>query len=341
MSFAGIVGQRHAVEMLQSALRLESIHHAYLFAGPEGVGKELTAIAFAQALLCREQSGRGCGECSTCRRIARRNHPDVAWVMPQSELIARGLASRSEFSNVPSREIRVEQVRGLQERLALRPLEASRKLAIIASADQMNAQAQNAFLKTLEEPPRGSVLVLIAASPELLLPTIRSRCSKVRFGPLPLSFIEERLKSERQMDPESVHLAAVLSEGSLSRALEMKMEMLGQRKQVIALFEAAVGQRPDSILRFAETFGASRETAEEALGILRVWLRDLVVVRSAPNRVSYSDLEEIARQVAASQSEAALHRRWNLLEESAEAISERNCAPRLQLERMLIEMGRA
>src|SRR5215472_1517024 len=172
MTFAAVAGQETALGMLRSAIRLGSIHHAYLFAGPEGVGKELTAIAFAQALLCGEKVGEGCGECSTCARVVRRSHPDMTWVMPQSELIARGLASRSEFSNVPSREIRVEQIRALQERLALRPLEGARKIAIIASADQMNAQAQNAFLKTLEEPPPGSLLILVSASPELLLPTI-------------------------------------------------------------------------------------------------------------------------------------------------------------------------
>ncbi len=341
MTLAAVHGQQRAVDALRAALKTRTAHHAYVFAGPVGVGKELTAIGFAQALACREKPGEGCGECSTCSRISRRGHPDVNWVMPQEQMIARGLASRSEFSATPSREIRVEQIRKLMERLALRPLEATAKVAILVCADQMNAQAQNAFLKTLEEPPSGTVLILIASSPELLLPTIRSRCSKIQFGPLPVDFIAGKIQAERELDSATAHLVAVMSEGSLSRALDLDVEGLGRRKDVIALFEEAVGLQPAPMLKFAETFGASRERAEEALAILRVWFRDLLSIRSGSARLNYSDLHDLAEQSAAGKSESAIHTRWTLLERAMEAISEKNGAPRLQLERMLIEMGAA
>jgi DNA polymerase-3 subunit delta' len=341
MTLDAVYGQQRAVDALRAALQTKTVHHAYVFAGPEGVGKELTAIAFAQALACREKPNEGCGECSICSRISRRGHPDVNWVMPQEELIARGLASRSEFSATPSREIRVEQIRRLEDRLALRPLEATVKVAILASADQMTAQAQNAFLKTLEEPPPGSVLILIASSPERLQATIRSRCAKVQFAPLPVDFIASKIQAERKLDSTTAHLVAVMSEGSLSRALDLNVEGLSRRKDAIALFEEALGLQPSPLLKFAETFGASRERAEEVLAVLRVWFRDLLSVRSGSARLNYSDLQELAEQSAAKQSEWAIHTRWNLLERAMEAISERNGAPRLQLERMLIEMGRA
>jgi DNA polymerase-3 subunit delta' len=341
VTLAAVFGQQRAIDALRSALKTGAVHHAYVFAGPEGVGKELTAIGFVQGLMCREKPNQGCGECSTCARISRRTHPDVTWVMPQEEMIARGLASRSEFSNAPSREIRVEQIRMLQERLALRPLEGMRKAAIIASAEKMNTQAQNAFLKTLEEPPSGSVLILIASSPERLLATIRSRCSKVHFGPLPTDFIAGKIQAERELDPASAQLAAVMAAGSLSRALQLDVEALGRRKDVVSLFEAATGENILPLLQFAETFGASREMADEALAILRVWLRDLLSVRSGSARLNYADLRELAEQSAAKHSDVALQTRWNLLERTAAAISERNGAPRLQLECMLIEMGRS
>ncbi len=328
MTLAAVYGQQRAVDALRAALKTRTVHHAYVFAGPEGVGKELTAIGFAQALACREKPGEGCGECSTCSRISRRGHPDVNWVMPQEEMIARGLASRSEFSATPSREIRVEQIRKLMERLALRPLEATAKVAILVCADQMNVQAQNAFLKTLEEPPSGSVLILIASSP-------------IQFGPLPVDFIASKIQAERELDPATAHLVAVMSEGSLSRALDLDVEALGRRKDVIALFEAAVGLQPAPLLKFAEIFGASREMAEEVLAVLRVWFRDLLSIRSGSPRLNYSDLQELAEHSAAGQSESAIHTRWTLLERAMEAISERNGSPRLQLERMLIEMGAA
>lgn len=341
MTLAAVYGQQRALDALRAALKTRTVHHAYLFAGPEGVGKELTAIGFAQALACREKPGEGCGECSTCSRISRRGHPDVNWVMPQEEMIARGLAARSEFSATPSREIRVEQIRQLRERLALRPLEAPAKVAILVCADQMNAQAQNAFLKTLEEPPPGSVLILIASSPDLLLPTIRSRCAKIQFGPLPVDFIAGKVQDERELDPQTAHLVAVMSEGSLSRALDLDVKGLTRRKEIIALFQAALGLQPAPMLKFAEIFGASREMAEEVIAVLRVWFRDLLSIRSGSARLNYPDLEALTEQSAAGQSESAIHARWTLLERAMEAISEKNGAPRLQLERMLIEMGRA
>jgi DNA polymerase-3 subunit delta' len=334
------VGQQRAVDALRGALKFHAVHHAYLFTGPESVGKELTAIGFAQALLCRERPGEGCGECSACARVPKRSHPDVTWVMPQEQMIARGLASRAEFSNTPSREIRVEQIRVLQERLALRPLEGPRKVAIIAPADRMNAQSQNALLKTLEEPPSGTTLILTASAPELLLATIRSRCAKIPFGPLPLEFIADKVMGERRLDKATAQLVAVMSEGSLSRALELDLEALTRRTEVIALFEAAVDRHLIPMLQFAETFGASREVAEEVLSILRVWLRDLIAAKNG-TRLSYADLGEMAKERAARHTEAAIHARWALLERAATAMAERNAAPRLQLERMLIEMERA
>ncbi len=341
MTLAAVVGQQRAVDALKGALKFEAVHHAYLFTGPEGVGKELTAIGFAQALLCRERPGEGCGECSACARIFRGNHPDVTWVMPQEEMIARGLATRAEFSSTPSRDIRVEQIRVLQERLALRPLEGARKVAIIAPADRMNAQSQNALLKTLEEPPSGTTLILTASAPELLLATIRSRCAKIPFGPLPLDFITEKVLSGRHLDKATAQLVAVMSEGSLARALEVDLEALTRRREVIALFEAAVDRQLVPMLQFSETFGVSREVADEVLSILRVWLRDLSAVKSGSARLSYADLRELATERAARQTDAAIHARWALLERAATAMAERNAAPRLQLERMLIEMGRA
>lgn len=304
------------------------------------MGKELAAIGLAQALVCREKPDEGCGECSSCLRIAHRNHPDVSWVMPQAEMISRGRASRSDFAGAPSREIRVEQIRSLQERLSMHPLEGGRNIAIVPSADEMNTQAQSAFLKTLEEPPSGSVIILLASAPDRMLPTIGSRCSRIDFGPLPANFIAERVRSERKLDAETADLVAVMSGGSMSRALELDLEALGRRKELIAFFEGTDPGNVRGLLAFAEEFGASRERAEDALLVLRLWLRDLAAVQVGARPIANRDLEEMAKQVSAKHTQTALHRRFALVESTAEAIGERNGSPRLQLERMLIEMGR-
>ncbi len=235
MTLAAVVGQPRAVEVVRSALRGGSVHHGYLFGGPEGVGKELLAVGLAQALNCEDAPNEGCGTCSACLRITRRNYPDVTWVMPEDELVTRGLAGRSDFNHTPSREIRVEQIRALQERLAFRALEGRRKVAIIASAQAMNVQAQNAFLKTLEEPPAQTVLVLLASSPDRLLPTIRSRCSKVHFGPLPRELLAAKVKEARgdKVDHATAELVAVIAGGSLSRALALDLKSLARRRGLL------------------------------------------------------------------------------------------------------------
>src|SRR5262245_35512401 len=184
-----VQGQPRAVEALKSALKNGSLHHAYLFAGPEGVGKELAARAFAQALLCPERPLEGCGSCDACGRVLRGNHPDLCFLMSEEAQIERKLSGRSDFEGTPSRELRVEQVRKLQERLAYRPLEGTRKVAIVVSAHLMNEKAQNAFLKTLEEPPAGAIIILVASNADTLLPTVRSRCSRVHFVPLPVELL--------------------------------------------------------------------------------------------------------------------------------------------------------
>lgn len=340
MTLASVVGQPRAVDALQSALRSGAVHHAYLFAGPEGVGKELTAVGLAQALTCPEQPDVGCGTCVSCSRVAKGLHPDVTWVMPEAERVARGLAGRSDFTGTPSREIRVDQIRELQERIALRGLESRRKVAILVSAHTMNEAAQNAFLKTLEEPPADTTLILVAAAMDKLLPTIRSRCSKVQFGPLPVDFIAERVQAERKLEPDVARLAATMAGGSLGRALSMDVAVLARRKELITAFESLGREDALPLLAFAEAHGGSREDAEQALELLVLWTRDVALAKAGVALLANEDMAELAREVAARMHEAALHKRHALLERTRAAISQRNGSPRLQLERMLIEMMR-
>jgi DNA polymerase-3 subunit delta' len=338
MTLASVIGQPRAIDSLQAALRGGVVHHAYLFAGPEGVGKELAAVGLAQALICPEQPEVGCGTCASCTRVVKGLHPDVTWLMPDEERVSRGLAGRSDFTGTPSRDIRVEQIRGLQERISLRGLESRRKVALIVSAQRMNDQAQNAFLKTLEEPPADTTLILIASEMDRLLPTIRSRCSKVLFGPLPVDVVAQRVQQERRLDPPTAALAAVMAGGSLGRALRLDLKGLAKRKEVITRFEAL---RPDDavpVLRFAEEYGDSREEAEQVLALLALWLRDVARTQVGADGLANMDMGELAREASKRTHEAELHRRLQLIERARAAISGRNGSPRLQMERMLLEM---
>ncbi len=340
MSLASVEGQHHALESIKGSLASQHVAHAWLFQGPEGVGKELAAVGFAQALTCPEKPMVGCGACSSCLRIEKRNHPDVTWLMPEDEQVSRGLAGRSDFDHTPSRDIRIEQVRKLQERLAFRALEAKHKVALIITAHAMNANAQNALLKTLEEPPRDTILVLVSSAPDKLLPTIRSRCAKAQFGPLAGELIATKVMAlkKKKFDPALAAQVAAMSGGSLSRALALDTDALEARKEIIERFEALDRADARGWLQLAEALGEDRPTAETALDVLQAWFHDVAVAQVASTRVVNVDLLPLAQLAASKVSPANLQRRSGLLDEARNAITQRNGSVKLQLERMFIEM---
>ena len=338
MALSDVQGQPRPVHMLQATLAHGTVHHAWLLTGPSGVGKELAALGMAQALVCPVAPMAGCGKCPACTRVCHFHHPDVLWLMPEEEAVRRKLAARSDFDHVPSREIRVDQVRRLQERLALRPLEATRKVVLLLPAEAMNPQAQNAFLKTLEEPPADTVLLLVTAAPDRLLPTLRSRCIRVAFGPLPHAFVREEVQRRLEVTPEVAEAVASLADGSLERALALDAEHLSDRRGRIERFEGVTGSDLRTVLRFADEAGSSREDAEATLALLTVWVRDVAVARAGGESLFHPELRPLAEKVAARLDDDALHRRFRLIDEAMVAIRQRNASPRLQLERMLLEM---
>lgn len=339
MPLSSVKCQDRAIAALESALARGHVHHAWLFHGPDGVGKELAAVGLAQALCCTEQPNVGCGTCASCRRVEKRNHPDVTMVMPEDEQVKRGVAGRSDFERTPSRDIRIEQIRQLQERLAFRALESKTKVAILVGAHAMNQPAQNALLKTLEEPPSGTVLILVSSAPDKLLPTIRSRCSKAAFGPLPVEFLTEQIKkSKKGVDDVAAGQAAAMAAGSMSRALAFDVDGLAERKDIIERFEALDPADARGWLALAETLGEDRATAEIALDVLQVWLRDVSCAQVPGATLVNVDLQALAVAAASKVSAAGVHRRSVLIDEARNAITQRNGAARLQLERMFIEM---
>ena len=172
MPFREIVGHRPVLELLARATARATLPPSLVFAGPDGVGKRRTAVALAQVLNCeRVTTGAhgidACGTCAACTRIARGVHADILVIEPGD-----------------TGSIKVDQVREAIERAAYRPFEGRRRVVIVDQADALMSEAQNALLKTLEEPPPASMFVLITARPDVLLPTVRSRCQRLRFGPL-------------------------------------------------------------------------------------------------------------------------------------------------------------
>jgi len=319
------------VRQLRGALERGNAHHAYLLAGPEGVGKELLARTFAQAANCEVEdvSARPCGACASCRGIERGNFPDVTVLMPQTEMLARGLIARADLEGAPSKEIRVDDVRALARRLSFAALRGRRKIAIVTPADALNERAQNTLLKTLEEPPPGTTFLMISANPDALLPTIRSRCARVQLGPVPEDVLVARLVRDGTPAAEAKERAA-RAEGSFSRALAAQ----GQWGELLAGVESALGSDDErAALDLAEAYG-ERDAALEVADAVHAWTRD-VLVAQAGGVPEMRELAAKANEIAASVAPRALLAQAELCADVIEALRQ-NGNGRLQLERLLI-----
>ncbi|WP_166820278.1 DNA polymerase III subunit delta' [Thalassoroseus pseudoceratinae] len=211
-------GHQSQIDLFRRSLRRKRLASAYLFVGPDGVGKRLFAHKLAQCLLCAripDEDLEACGECSSCRQMMIDSHPDLLTAAPPEGKTVFPIEAVAGSKERRGRE-------GLCYDISLRPMMAERRVAVIDDVQQMNAEAANAFLKTLEEPPAYATLFLITSNESALLPTIRSRCQPVRFAPLPPSEIASLLIETGKLEDEDEAAAvAALSEGSLTISLQL------------------------------------------------------------------------------------------------------------------------
>lgn len=246
MKLDDVQGQERAITQLRHALAQQRLAHALIFAGPPGIGKRTTALALAQALLCGDEPGRGCDFCEDCHLVEAGTHPDL--LVEDMDKAREERATASQLS--------ITQVRRLRSSLALQAIRGKRKIAILEPAEKLGVDAQNALLKTLEEPPAGSTLVLVCANPSALLPTIRSRCQTLLFAPLPVAALEQLL--ERQGVEGAAELAA-LADGSLERAGQLAGEETRERyEELRAQFDSLAETSIPDLLDLAENLSGGK-----------------------------------------------------------------------------------
>jgi DNA polymerase-3 subunit delta' len=272
--FSKIIGQERAVRFLKQVMAGKKIPHAYLFIGIPGIGKTATALALTRTINCREPvNEEGCGRCSSCRQIMGGNFPDLERLEPDGNTI------------------KIEQVRQLSRTFGFKPVSGKYRVSIVQKADRMTEEAANAFLKTLEEPPEGNILILNVTEPLDLLQTIVSRCQKVPFRPIAVHLVADWLKENKQLDDDQALLLAKISEGSLGRAIEMSRgDFLDLRQDYLFKLINLPELTSDRILEMVlEYTGKEKKKdldpfgAEGILGILSVWktwYRDLLLVNT-------------------------------------------------------------
>ena len=234
--------------------------HAYVFIGPKGIGKYETALALARQVNClkRNVDPDAC-DCASCRKIAEGNHPDI-FVIEKPE---------------DKTGISIDQIRALMQRLEYRALEADVKFALIKDAELIHEEAANAFLKTLEEPRPGTVLILTTAVPDVLLSTIRSRCQVVRFPAMSNRALAQVLKDQHEVGSDDAVVLAAFGQGSPGRALGLGEDFLERRRVVLDAF-LGMGDTEN----FIKAAGADRDTAREALGVVLMACRDALFIKA-------------------------------------------------------------
>ena len=320
MPFADVIGHRHLVDLLRQAVARKRVPQSLLFAGPEGVGKRAVAVALAQAVNCpAAREGDACGTCQTCRRIAAGTHSDVVL------LDAGGEASI--------------KIKALRERVldavGYRPFEGARRVFIVDPADEMTVEAQDALLKTLEEPPASALLVLVTAYPDTLMPTVQSRCRRLRFGPLAEADVARVLEG-RGVPAAKARAMAAVSGGSVARALASEDDAAGgDREAALGVLRAARGATVMPRLKASAALAQhgskrrDRQALDARLIALASLTRDVAAIASGArvplaNVDLTSPLQELAGAFDPDRADAA----YEAIVEARRAL-DRNASPKI------------
>ncbi len=321
----GIIGHEWAVGLLRHGVSTETLSHAYLLTGSQGIGKTTLARSLAAALLCTSTPDqRPCGHCRSCQLVLRDAHPDVHLV---------------ESASV-GESLKIDQVRDLQRRMALTPAEGRWRVAILRRFQEATPSAANALLKTLEEPPSYGLLLVLARSVDQLLPTIISRCQHLSLRPLPVFQIEQALVQRWEADPEHAKLLAHLSAGRLGwavRALRSEAA-LEHREERIQQLDQLLGSTLRERFRVAEKLASDAKATQETLDLWTSWWRDVALVASGAS-VSLIHIDQ-RQTLSAHARRFGLRRSVDVVDAVLDTRDrlQRNANPRLALEVLMLDL---
>jgi len=345
MPFTAIAGHRRVLTLLSRAIARETLPPALLLAGPAGVGKRRAALAVAEALNCAKpgpDAANGfaldaCGACDACRRIARGIHPDVIVIEPGD-----------------SGAIKIEPIRDVVEAAAYRPFEGRRRVVIVDEAEAMMPPAQSALLKTLEEPPSATVFLLVSAMPDALLPTVRSRCPRLRFAPLSAGEVARVLVRDHEYAAPDAQAAAADADGSVGLALAAGSRDVASARNTAMTLLAQTARAADPARRLdaarvltakGSTGGnrtamqGERDQLALCLRLLLSLLRDVGVLaaRADVRTLANPDLERgLAPLLPAYDMERSM-RAFRAVDEALAAL-ERNASPKVVADWLVLQL---
>ena len=337
MPFSSVAGHARVLSLLSRAVAREALPPALLLAGPSGIGKRKVALAVAEALNCLDpRQGNAlerdaCGVCASCKRIARMVHPDVIVVEPDEK-----------------GSISIEVIRDVIDRAGYRPFEGRRRVVVIDEADAMTQQAQSALLKTLEEPPSASVFVLVSSLADALLPTVRSRCPRLRFAGLSSADIASVLIRDHDYDAAEAKAAAIDADGSLGRALQAQAtdvtQALADARELMTMAARGVDlsrriQAVKDLFPKKSTPAGDRDHLAARLRALGSLLRDLSILLAGGSRemLANADLESDLTRLSSSFDAERATRDYAAVDRALAAL-ERNASAKIVANWLVVQL---
>lgn len=256
MRFSDVFGHEKTLGIIDAYLEKSCFSGAFVFSGPEGIGKRMVAKLIAKQLNCTDQANRPCGSCGGCLKIQKEAHPDF-------HLIQNGQS-----------QIKIEDIRGILRQANLRPYEGAVKVFIIDNAHKLNVESANSLLKVLEEPPKDVLIILVTHKPQNIIKTVLSRCKQIKFSPLIRTQLETVLIKNYALDNISAHFLAYYAEGRLGLALRLKDTPLLQEKNKI--FDSFIlSSKPLDHFMMSQ----GKEQLQVCLNILASWFRDIYLLK--------------------------------------------------------------
>jgi len=335
--FSSVSGHRRLLSLLSRAIARDTLPPALLLAGPAGIGKRRVAMAIARTVNCLDPRSTSeferdaCGKCASCRRIERGVHPDVIVVEPGD-----------------TGAIKIEAVRDVVDRAGYRPFEGRRRVVILDEADALVVPAQHALLKTLEEVPPASIFLLVSSMPDALLPTVLSRCPRLRFGPLSAAEIAAVLVRDHRYSEADARAAAADADGSVGRALAAdSADLTDARDDARRLLEQAArtddpSRRLEAVKNLSGTRGTSASDREQMAACLRAvgsLLRDVGIVAAGADRrtLANSDLASQLDKLAATFDHDRSLRAYSAVDQALAAL-ERNASPKVVADWLVLQL---
>lgn len=267
-SFSEIVGHEQIKEHLQTAIQEDTPFHAYIFQGDVGVGKETMTKTFIAGLLCQGEGKKPCKECVPCHQIESGNHPDVVWV-------------KRERASLGVEEIR-EQLCNTME---IKPFSSEYKIYVVPEAEKMTEAAQNALLKTIEEPPEYGIVILLTSNISELLPTIQSRCLTLEFRPLSQVAVEDYLRTHCQVPDYMAKASAAFAQGNLGKAIRYagSEDFIERKDSIISLLRRVENMSITEMMDVIRDLGTKKDEIRDYIDLMGLWYRDVLIFKATKN----------------------------------------------------------